>query len=69
MANHTVTLARLYEDQGHKEDALKIYQEILNSNPHNKEAMEAINRLEGKQKKFLGVDKKKLNFFIKMEKE
>ncbi len=65
----TVTLARLYEDQGHKEDALEIYKEILLGDPGNKEAMEAVQRLSGNSKKFSGVDERKLNFFIKMTKE
>lgn len=69
MTNSTVTLARLYEDQGHKEDALAIYQEILEDDPSNKEAQEAVNRLSGRQKSFAGVDDRKLNYFIKMEKE
>ncbi|MCV6608415.1 MAG: hypothetical protein OIF32_09390 [Campylobacterales bacterium] len=67
--SNTITLARLYEDQGHKNDALGIYQEILKQDPTNKEVIEAIARLTGHRKEFLGVDKKKLNYFIKMTKE
>ena len=67
--SNTITLARLYEDQGHKEDALGIYQEILKRDPENREVITAIARLSGQRKEFSGVDKKKLNFFIKMTKE
>lgn len=41
----SVALARIYEMQGLKEDALKIYREVLMQNPDNKEAQVAIKRL------------------------
>lgn len=41
----SVSLARIYEMQGLKEDALKIYREVLMQNPSNKEAQMAIKRL------------------------
>ena len=40
----TLTLAQIYEMQGLKEDALKIYREILLESPENKEAQMAIKR-------------------------
>jgi tetratricopeptide (TPR) repeat protein len=48
----TLTLARLYEDQGHKIDALEIYEELLKKDPENIEIVDAISRLSGKKKNF-----------------
>jgi tetratricopeptide (TPR) repeat protein len=63
----TVTLANIYELQGLKEEALEIYKEILQKDPNNAEAKIAIRRLSGMRKKFVGVDEKMKEFFIKME--
>jgi len=62
----TVTLARLYEDQGHKEDALVIYNEVLRHEPENQEALLAVKRLSGTREKFPGVDQEMLSLFVKM---
>ena len=48
----SVALAHIYEMQGLKEDALRIYREILLQNPNNKEAQMAIKRLKIAQKHF-----------------
>lgn len=42
----TLTLASIYELQGHDDDALKIYNEILENDPSNKEALLSIKRLK-----------------------
>ena len=42
----TTTLASVYEAQGLREDALKIYEEILKNDPTNKEAKDGIKRLK-----------------------
>ncbi|MFC3867133.1 tetratricopeptide repeat protein [Helicobacter equorum] len=41
----TITLATIYENQGLKEDALKIYQDILELQPDNQEARLGVIRL------------------------
>ncbi|WP_394909784.1 tetratricopeptide repeat protein [uncultured Helicobacter sp.] len=41
----TITLATIYENQGLKEDALKIYQDILDLQPDNEEARLGVARL------------------------
>ena len=63
----TVTLANIYELQGLKEEALEIYKEVLQKDPNNTEAKIAIRRLSGMRKKFVGVDEKMKDFFVKME--
>jgi tetratricopeptide (TPR) repeat protein len=63
----TLTLANLYEAQGHKEDALKIYKNILKAEPNNSEARVAVRRLKGKRKSFSGVNTQMLDFFVAMD--
>lgn len=65
----TATLAAVYESQGLKEDALKIYQEILKTDPQNKEASIAVKRLSGVKEKYSGVNSEMLDFFVKMNSE
>jgi len=65
----TLTLASIYELQGLREEALKIYKDILKADPKNKEARVAIKRLCGIRKKFSGVNEQMKNFFINMEDE
>lgn len=62
----TLTLASIYEFQGHKEDALEIYKEVLKKNPGNKEALAAVRRLSGVHKKYGGVNAKMRDFFVLM---
>ena len=47
----TLTMASLLEFQGHKDDALEMYKDILKADPKNKEALSAIRRLSGIHKK------------------
>jgi len=65
----TLTLASIYELQGLRDEALKIYKDILKADPGNKEARVAIKRLSGIRKKFSGVDEQMKDFFINMEDE
>lgn len=48
----STTLAFIYELYGLKDDALKIYREILLENPNDKESQAAIKRLMLAQKHF-----------------
>lgn len=50
----TITLATIYENQGLKEDALKIYQDILELQPDNEEARLGIARLGNAPVQFVG---------------
>jgi transcription elongation factor GreA-like protein len=68
----TLTLAALYETQGHLEDALNIYKEILEKDPKNKKAIEGFKRLSSnikQYKSFDGVNQKMKNYFVKMREE
>lgn len=65
----TATLAAVYESQGLKDDALKIYEELLEKDPQNKEARIAVKRLKGIKEKYSGVNKEMLEFFIQMNTE
>lgn len=60
----TLTLAQIYEMQGLKEDALKIYREILLESPENKEAQMAIKRLMLVQKHFPSPNLAKKELFV-----
>ncbi|WQY12685.1 hypothetical protein KVK20_01045 [Helicobacter pylori] len=50
MSLETITLARIYEEQGFFEEALQIYTNILNKTPDHAEALKQIKRLEKIQK-------------------
>ncbi|MCQ2915514.1 hypothetical protein JT164_01895 [Helicobacter pylori] len=50
MPLETITLARIYEEQGFFEEALQIYTHILNKTPDHAEALKQIKRLEKIQK-------------------
>ncbi|OOP99795.1 tetratricopeptide repeat protein [Helicobacter pylori] len=50
MSLETITLARIYEEQGFFEEALQIYTNILNKNPDHAEALKQMKRLEKIQK-------------------
>ena len=63
----TLTLASIYELQGLKEEALKIYTDILKQDPNNSEAKVAIRRLSGLRKHFVGVNKEMKDFFVRMD--
>ena len=65
----TLTLASIYEFQGHKDDAREIYKEILKTEPQNKEAIAAIRRLSGIHKKYSGVNVQMQEFLLGMKTE
>ncbi|GAA7486501.1 tetratricopeptide repeat protein [Helicobacter pylori] len=50
MPLETITLARIYEEQGFFEEALQIYTNILKKTPDHIEALKQIKRLEKIQK-------------------
>ncbi len=50
MPLETITLARIYEEQGFFEEALQIYTNILKKIPDHTEALKQIKRLEKIQK-------------------
>ncbi len=47
----SVTLAKLYEKQGHIEEALKIYEKIVEKEPDNVEAKESLERIKNEMEK------------------
>ncbi|WQV70450.1 hypothetical protein KVK71_00795 [Helicobacter pylori] len=50
MPLETITIARIYEEQGFFEEALQIYTNILKKTPDHTEALKQIKRLEKIQK-------------------
>ncbi len=50
MPLETITLARIYEEQGFFEEALQIYTNILKETPDHAEALKQMKRLEKIQK-------------------
>ncbi|UOR70466.1 tetratricopeptide repeat protein [Helicobacter pylori] len=50
MPLETITLARIYEEQGFFEEALQIYTNILKKTPDHTEVLKQIKRLEKIQK-------------------
>lgn len=61
-------MASIYERQGHKKEAIKIYEDILNVDPSNIEAQEGLRRLSGKRTRFSGINRQKRDEFVSMEK-
>jgi cytochrome c-type biogenesis protein CcmH/NrfG len=55
----TITLARIYERQGHIDDALAIYTQLLQDKPQSRDIQKAIQRLQHR-------DTKKIAYFTKM---
>lgn len=66
MSLKSLTLASILEFQGHKEDALAMYRDLLKEEPSNKEAQAAIRRLSGMHKRYQGVDTQMKEYFINM---
>ncbi len=60
----TLTKANIYEIQGYKAEALEIYKSILEKNPYNAQAKEAIQRLIGVRKKYGDVNEEMRDFFV-----
>ena len=63
---NTLTLASIYESQGYKKEALKIYWEILEKDPQNRGALKGIDRLCKVRKRFKNRYPKTTKFFVKM---
>ncbi|BAM32486.1 conserved hypothetical protein [Helicobacter cinaedi CCUG 18818 = ATCC BAA-847] len=64
MSIKSITLARIYEMHGLKEDALKIYREILLKEPNNKDAQQAIKYLMLTQNNFPQVNEMRKEQFL-----
>ena len=60
----SVALARIFEMQGLKEDALKIYREVLLTHPEDKEAQSAIKRLMLAQKHYPPSNEAQIALFV-----
>ena len=67
MLQDKINLAIKFEIQGQSQKALDIYKELLKENPENDEIKDAIKRIAGFRKKFLGVNEKSKEFFINMK--
>jgi len=65
----TLTLANIHASQGHRQEAIQIYQDILAEDPDNEAAKLALKRLTQKRKVFQGVNQKKKYFFSRMSKK
>lgn len=63
----TLTLANIYEIQGHRHEAAEIYKEILKLNPDNVEARVALHRLTSNRKRYGKANSDMLDLFIKMD--
>ncbi|WP_299328078.1 tetratricopeptide repeat protein [uncultured Helicobacter sp.] len=64
MSINTSTLAGIYEMQGHTEEAIIIYEELLKQNPHDERFKRALVRLKTKKHNFHGVNRDKLELFV-----
>ncbi len=62
----TLTMASLLEFQGHKDDALEMYKDILKADPRNNEALSASRRLSGIHKTYKGVNNEIKDKFVNM---
>ena len=58
----TITLAKIYEKQGHIEDAKKVYESLLKNDPKNIQIQKALKRISGK-------NADKISYFINMDKK
>ncbi|MDY3112942.1 MAG: hypothetical protein SOW25_01265, partial [Helicobacter sp.] len=63
----TLTLASIYEIQGHRHEAAEIYQTILENDPQKIEAKIALKRLVSNRKSFGKANADLLNLFIQMD--
>lgn len=63
----TLTLASIYEIQGHRQEATEIYQAILEKDPSNAEARIALKRLVSSRRNYGEANTDMLNLFIQMD--
>lgn len=64
-----ITKALIFESQGFIDDALMVYKNILQSDPKNKDARDAIKRLSGARQPKIGANKEMLGYFFSYEKD
>jgi len=65
----TLTLASIHESQGYRDEAIKIYQDILDNDPQNEAALLGLKRLTQSRQTFMGVNQKKKFYFVRMNKK
>ncbi len=63
----TLTLASIYEIQGHRYEAAEIYKAILEDDPENIEARVALKRLMSNRKNYGKANADMLHLFIQMD--
>ncbi|MBX7491047.1 tetratricopeptide repeat protein [Helicobacter turcicus] len=63
----TLTLASIYEIQGHRHEAAEIYKAILEEDPSNTEAKIALKRLVSNRKNYGKANEDMLSLFIQMD--
>lgn len=63
----TLTLASIYETQGHYNEAAEIYKTILEDDPNNAEARIALKRLTSNRKSYGKANENMLNLFVQMD--
>lgn len=63
----TLTLASIYEIQGHRHEAAEIYSAILQSDPNNIEARVALKRLTSNRKSYGRANEDMLSLFVQMD--
>ena len=62
-----LTLASIYETQGHRHEAAEIYKAILEEDPNNVEAKIELKRLVSNRKSYGKANEEMLNLFIQMD--
>ncbi len=65
----TITEAKIYEEQGLKDEALEIYKKILKKDKYNKLAKDGIMRLSGLVSKNDSVNTDMLKLFLELKSE
>ncbi|MBZ7987737.1 hypothetical protein AVCANL279_08625 [Campylobacter canadensis] len=65
----TITEAKIYEQQGLKDEALEIYKNILLKDKNNQAAKDAILRLSGAKIRSLELNNYMYDFFVNMQSE
>lgn len=63
----TITEAKIYEEQGLKDEALEIYKKILKKDKHNKLAKDGIMRLSGLISKNDTTNSEMLELFLSLK--
>lgn len=65
----TITEAKIYEEQGLKDEALEIYKKILKKDKYNKLAKDGVMRLSGLVSKNDSVNTDMLKLFLELKSE